>query len=296
LGTVLEHSKDGPRERAPGFRRTAFADRAFRIWRVFGTGLSFIVFGVAALSLALLVFPLCHLAGGEARLKRERVQRVIHHAYRFFVALMEGLGLIHTDWVGAERLLEPGPQLVVANHPTLIDIVHLISRLPQADCVIGSEYAHNPFLGLAASWAGYITNARGAAVVEACAVRLRAGRTVVLFPEGTRSPRNGLHPFRRGAAHIALRASVPLIPVVISCVPSMLRKGQRWWDVPERPSRFTICVLDPIEPFASGASDGLVARQLTAALRECIIERLDRVEVDGLGLVSQRETAGGPPA
>jgi len=278
LGSVLEQSQDSPRDRAPGSRRAAFVDRAFRLWRVLGTGLSFVVFGVAALGLALLVFPLCHLAGGDVQLKQARVQRVIHHAHRFFVALMETLGLIRTDWSGAERLLGPGPQLVVANHPTLIDIVHVISRLPQADCVIGGHYAHNPFLGLAASWAGYITNAHGAAVVDACAERLRAGRTVVLFPEGTRSPRNGMHPFRRGAAHIAVRAGVSLVPVAISCVPSMLRKGQPWWDVPERPSRFRIYVLDPIELPATGASDVLVARRLTATLRERIIERLNRVE------------------
>lgn len=279
MGTALEQSRDGPREREPGCRRAAFVDRAWRLWRVFGTGLSFVVFGVAALGLALLVFPLCHLAGGDARLKQARVQRVIHNAYRFFVALMETLGLIRTDWFGAERLLGPGPHLVVANHPTLIDAVHVISRLPQADCVIGADYAQNPFVGLAASWAGYITNARGAAVVDACAERLRAGRTVVLFPEGTRSPRNGMHPFRRGAAHIALRAGVSFVPVVISCVPSMLSKGQRWWDVPERTSRFTIHVLDPIELPEAGAADVLVARRLTATLRERIIERLNRVEL-----------------
>jgi hypothetical protein len=60
----------------------------------------------------------------------------------------------------------------------------------------------------------------------------------------------------------------------------MLCKGQPWWDVPERPGRFTICVLDSIEPPATGASnrsDVLAARRLTVALRERIRERLCRV-------------------
>jgi 1-acyl-sn-glycerol-3-phosphate acyltransferase len=239
-----------------------------------------VVFGVGALILALVAFPLCHLTPGDAGAGEARVQRVIHYAYRFFVAFMETLGLIRTEWIGAERLSEPGPHLVVANHPTLIDVVQVISKLPQADCVIGDEYARNPFLGFAASWAGYITNARGAEVVDACADRLRAGRTVVLFPEGTRSPRDGMHPFRRGAAHVALRAGVPLEPVAISCAPSMLGKSQPWWDVPERAGRFTVRVLDAIEPRAGGASDlpdVLAARRLTATLRERIRERLDRV-------------------
>lgn len=110
--------------------------------------------------------------------------------------------------------------------------------------------------------------------------RLRAGRTVVLFPEGTRSPRRALHPFHRGAAHVALRAGVPLEPVAISCIPGMLGKGQPWWDVPERPGQFTIRVLDPIDPRATGAaepSEARAARWLTAALRDQIRRSLARV-------------------
>jgi 1-acyl-sn-glycerol-3-phosphate acyltransferase len=238
------------------------------------------VFGAGALGLAVVLFPLCHLGPGDARVKQARVQYLIHRAYRLFIAFAEMLGLIRTEWIGAERLRVPGPHLVVANHVTLIDIVHVISRLPQADCVVGDAWASNFFLGLAASWAGYITNARGAEVVDACVERLRAGRSVVLFPEGTRSPRNGMHPFRRGAAHIALRAGVPLEPIAISCVPSMLSKGQPWWEVPDGPGRFTLRVLDPVEArstVASGVPDVLAARRLTATLRERILEGLNRV-------------------
>lgn len=256
--------------------RPTFAASARRRWRVLGTGISFAVFGASALLLTLLVFPLCSLGGGDLHRKQTRVQRVIHHAYRLFVKLMEGLGLIRTDWIGAEKLRTPGPHLIVANHPTLIDIVHLISKLPQADCVIGVDYARNPFLARAATQAGYITNARGVAVVDACAEGLRAGRTVVLFPEGSRSSLIGMRRFRRGAAHIALRAGVPLVPIVISCVPRMLRKGQPWWEVPEQPSRYTISVLDPLAPQSICTSDSLAARRLTATLRERIGERLDR--------------------
>ena len=280
MGIIVERSRDGTRPGAPGHRLAALPERAFRLWRVLGTGVSFAVFGGGALVLALVAFPLCHLGPGDARAREARVQRVIHYAYRFFITFMETLGLIRTEWIGVERLTVPGPHLVVANHPTLIDVVHVISKLPQADCVIGEEYAHHPFLRLAASWAGYIKNAQGAEVVDACVDRLRAARTVVLFPEGTRSPRNGMHPFRRGAAHVALRAGVPLEPVAISCAPRMLGKSQPWWDVPERPGCFTLGVLDPIEPRARGASDlpdVLAARRLTVTLRERIREGLGRV-------------------
>ncbi len=269
-----EHGVDRTLQRTlDGSRPDVSVDR---LWRIFGTGLSFAVFGASALGLSFLVFPLCALAGGDAARRQARAQRAIHYAYRAFVKLMTGLGLIRTDWIGAEALGTPGPHLIVANHPTLIDVIQLISRLPQADCVIGAAQMQNPFFARAAAQAGYITNARGAEVVDACVEKLRAGRTVVLFPEGTRSSLIGMRSFRRGAAHIALRASVPLLPVVISCVPSMLRKSQPWWDVPVTRSRYTISVLDPIEPQRTGASTAIVARHLTDTLRERIGERLDR--------------------
>jgi 1-acyl-sn-glycerol-3-phosphate acyltransferase len=274
--SVVEHRVDHALRRTLDSTRPDFS--VGRLWRTFGTGISFAVFGASALGLTLLVFPLCALAGGGAARRQARVQRSIHYAYRAFVKLMTGLGLIRTDWIGAEALRTPGPHLIVANHPTLIDIIQLISRLPQADCVIAAAHMQNPFLARAAAQAGYITNAQGAAVVDACVEKLRSGRTVVLFPEGTRSASIGMRSFRRGAAHIALRASVPLVPVVISCVPRMLRKGQPWWDVPESRSRYTITVLDPIEPQRTGATAAVVARHLTAKLREQIGERLDRAD------------------
>ncbi len=255
------------------------AASARRLWRILGTGISFAVFGAAALGLTLLVFPLCSIASGDADRGHARVQRVIHYAYRAFVKWLEVIGLIRTEWIGEDALRTPGPHLIVSNHPTLIDIVQLISRLPQADCVIGDDYARNPFLARAASQAGYITNADGAAVVDACAEKLRGGRTIILFPEGTRSSLLGLRKLRRGAAHIALRAGVPLLPVVISCEPRMLRKGQAWWDVPQRRSQYTITVLAPIEPQRTGASDALLARRLTSTLRDRIGEGLDLASV-----------------
>lgn len=261
----------------PRAGRLAPAKPAHRLRRIAAAGLSFVVFGIGALGLALVAFPVCHLLAGNAGTRQARVQRVIHYAYRFFVAFMERLGLFRTEWIGAEKLQCPGPHLVVANHASLIDVVHLVSKLPQADCVVADDKARNPFLGLAAWWAGYITNANGAEVVEACAERLRAGRTVVLFPEGTRSPRDGMHRFRRGAAHIALRAGVLLEPVAISCVPRLLCKGQPWWDVSESPGRFTLRVLDPIDPRAAAApghSDVWVARRVTEHLRQRILEGL----------------------
>ena len=73
-------------------------------------------------------------------------------------------------------------------------------------------------------------------MIRACLRHLEAGRSVVIFPEGTRSPAGGLGAFHAGAAFVALRSGRDLVPVLLSCEPSTLTKGRSWYDVPGRAS------------------------------------------------------------
>jgi 1-acyl-sn-glycerol-3-phosphate acyltransferase len=245
--------------------------RLSRSWRIARTGLAFAVFGVGALVVTFLCFPVVRLLSRGPLDRARRAQRVVQRAFRLFTWFMEVLGLIRVSWSGLDRLRRDGPNLVIANHPTLIDVVLLIGHLPQADCVVKEALLGNPFLGWAVRSADYISNGQREALVDACLERLRQGRTLLLFPEGTRSPGGRLGPFRRGAARIALQSGCALLPVVITCQPLSLTKGQRWWDVPERTVRFRLHMADPIVP--KDHLDGqpetpLAARQLTAALRD----------------------------
>jgi 1-acyl-sn-glycerol-3-phosphate acyltransferase len=68
-----------------------------------------------------------------------------------------------------------------------------------------------------------------------------------MFPEGTRSPEAGLRPFRAGAAHIASRAGVPVVPVLVRCDPPTLLRGDAWWKVPARTPTLSIQQLPRVE-------------------------------------------------
>ena len=100
--------------------------------------------------------------------------------------------------------------------------------MPQADCVVKAQAWRNPALRGIVSVAGYIPNLDGEEAIRACAERLAAGRWLVVFPEGSRSPVRGLGRFHRGAAHMALEAGVPILPVTVSCEPPALKRGQPW--------------------------------------------------------------------
>lgn len=248
--------------------------RAAYLWRVFRTGLGFGVFGAGALIVALCVFPLVARLPGD---RERRAQRLVHLTFRLWVWLSTGLGLLRVRWNGTERLREQPPCVVVANHPTLIDIVLLIACMPQADCVVKNAAWRNPFLRWVVTGAGYIRNDGGGTLIDTCASRVRRGRWLVLFPEGTRSPAQRLGPFHRGAAHVALRSGAPLLPVVITCDPPTLTKGQKWYDVPERAVQFTVQVGERIGPGELTVADpreGVAARRLTAEMRVLYEQKL----------------------
>ena len=88
--------------------------------------------------------------------------------------------------------------------------------------------------------AGYIVNDHAVQLINDCGKSFKAGRSLIVFPEGTRSPAYGLRTFKRGAAQIALRTGVPIVLVVITCDPPTLMKGQPWYKIPERPLRFKL--------------------------------------------------------
>jgi len=178
-----------------------------------------------------------------------------------------------------EGLLEScGAGVIVANHPTLLDVVVLISRLPQADCIVKKELWSNFFLRRIVAWAGYIPNDDGPELAQRAMERIREGRKVIVFPEGTRSLPDGMRPFSKGFAHIAVRSRSAICPVVISCHPPALGKGRSVFSVPERRARLSAAVGEPLnlaEFYDEADSAAIAVRKVTAAVQRYFEERVD---------------------
>lgn len=260
-----------------------------RAWRRFRTGFAFLSFGTLALSLGVFGVPWIRLRTRDASERSLRVQRGANQAFRIFMRIMTGLGLTRFEREGvAERLGGPG-LLIVANHPTLVDAPAILSCMPDGACITKQANASNPTMSHVIRAAGYIPNVGGQAIVTACVESLRRGRSLLLFPEGTRSPKGGLGEFQRGAAHIALESGQDLLPVLVTCDPPTLMRGQKWYDVPERPFDLTLYVGEPIrvgpyrKALENGESHPRVARRLTAELREFFEKRLTGLASRTLG-------------
>lgn len=241
-----------------------------RAWRTCATGLCFSSFGLGGLVLRVLVFPVLALLPWSAARRKRICKDVVHYAFRLFVWLMCASGVIRCEVRNAERLRREG-LLIVANHPSLVDVVLLIALTRRTDCVVKAALADNPFTRGPVRATGYVLNNSGVTMVQGCIDSLRAGNNLLIFPEGTRTPADGQIRLQRGVANIAVRGGFDLTPVVIRCAPPLLRKGDKWYRVPVRRPRFVIEVredLDPTQFFAAGADDAMAVRAVTHALTE----------------------------
>ncbi|MFL6671942.1 MAG: lysophospholipid acyltransferase family protein [Massilia sp.] len=253
-------------------------EQAARCWRVLATGLSFALFGLGGLVLRVLVFPVLSLAVPDPQRRVVVARTVVRLTFRLFVGIMRLLGVLRYELVGIDKLERDG-LLILANHPTLIDTVFLMAFVRNADCIVKGDLWNNPFTRGPVRAAGYIDNGDGAELVEACIGSLRAGSNLIVFPEGTRTGRDGTIELKRGAANVAVRGARAVTPVLIRCQPRTLGKGEKWWHVPPRQAHFRIEVKDDIDVARftdAGASEVMAARRLTDYLQHYFMEESQR--------------------
>ena len=114
--------------------------------------------------------------------------------------------------------------------------------------------------------------------VDAAGERLAQGYRLIIFPEGTRSPADRLHPFGRMAFEIAVRQNVPIVPLVITCEPRWLTPDRSFFS-PEvkRVPELKIRILKPVHPKEVG-QDGAEAgeRSPSRALRDKVSRLIHR--------------------
>ncbi len=202
-----------------------------------------LLFWAGALGIAWVVVPVVLLIDRDPIARRRRIQRTVSASWRWFLARLDDLGVLSVRYAADELFV--GPSVVVANHPTLLDVVAIIARVPHVCCVVKPSLVSSPFVGLFLRSLGHVSSGDGSlgggmAAMEGLTSRLREGFSILIFPEGTRSPLGGLHPFRRGAFEIARQAGVPLVPLLLTCDPPVLGKDKPVWRFPEIKPTLTV--------------------------------------------------------
>lgn len=148
---MAAHSDFAPEASPVERRQDAF------VWRFLVTGVSFLLFGIGAVVVGVVLLPLVRIIPAARERKRARARTVMRLALRLFVGVMHRLGGMTYEFRGIERLGRPG-QLILANHPSLIDVVFLLAFVPGAGCVVKAGLWRNPLTRGAVSLVEFIRN------------------------------------------------------------------------------------------------------------------------------------------
>ena len=269
MSSVIERSKDLTEGR--GRRSLNYW------WRLIATGFSFQIFGIGGTLLASAVALVFLLIPQRLICRKLAMRYVISHAFRAYIYLLRGLGLLTCTTQDLDRLRDSG-QLIVANHPSLLDVVFIISLVRNADCIVRAGLCRNLLTAAPVRAAGYIRNVPER-LLQRAVVSLQEGNSLIVFPEGTRTRPGRPMKFLRGAANIALMANKPVTPVVLTCEPATLLKHEQWHCIAETPPRYTIRVLpelDISEIIPEGMPQSKAARVLTRYLEQLFEEQLQQ--------------------
>ena len=163
--------------------------------------------------------------------------------------------------------------VLVANHPSLVDVVVLTALIPRTYSVAKRSLRRNPCMG-------YIIRRTflhdDVALFKEAPPLLAAGANILIFPEGTRSPDNRtVRAFHRGSAQLALRARVPVVPVILDYSCHVLGKHQAITDMGAKPVQIRVMVGSPqLPPETEPDRFHAVAARWTVSLRNTIVAAL----------------------
>lgn len=224
MGAVIEPVK-GP----GGVKRALCLLRRPYEYLVLYAGL--LLFVVPLLPWSLLAAVLYHVL--PRRVSVPLGQSVLTIFFRTYLFVLKATGLLKIDLTALDALRTQGSLVIAPNHPSLIDAVLVVSRLPRVICIMKAEIRDNLVFGGGARLAGYIRNNSALGLVRSAATAVRAGNQLLIFPEGTRTRQRPVNPFRGGFALIAKRAGVPVQTIFIETNSPFLSKG---WPLLKRPS------------------------------------------------------------
>lgn len=175
--------------------------------------------------------------------------------------------------IGAENVLSQEPGVYMSNHQSDIDILILLAHVPgQFRWIVKKELFQIPVFGAAMKKAGYIEidrqhHERAMISLDAAARKISEGKSVMSFPEGTRSKDGMVKPFKQGMFHLAIKSGVPIVPISIIGAHEIMPKRS----LMIKPGKVTIVIDKPIDVkgYSIETRHDLIAKVRNVIIKNC---------------------------
>jgi 1-acyl-sn-glycerol-3-phosphate acyltransferase len=229
----------------------------------------FTIFMVGASALSFVILPYITLTRRDPIRRRHSFSAAVRNSWRFFIGIMEFFRLIKVN-VHSEEGVSPKDfkgAIVVANHPSLIDVVILASIVPSPICVAKVGLAKLFFLRPILKNFCITNDAAADEFIGECRKALEAGHNVIIFPEGTRSVPGEKAKYHRGFAYVAMDAGAEIMPVRISVSKQILGRHQKFYDVTDKLVDYDIQFKKALLPVDKELSTAATVRMITENLK-----------------------------
>lgn len=217
-----------------------------KILRSFIVLFLFLFFGFGALILNFIIFPLINLFNSKE--KRINIcSKIIHKSWGYFVKLILLCKIIKINFDGFKKNENLKGKIIVANHPTYIDILILIAKLDNTLCVAKKELKKNFFMANIVKSCYIVNDEDNEEFILNAKSILNSGYNLIIFPSGTRTENGKEIKLHKGASNLALKCGRDVVPIVINCSRKFLAKEQKIYDAGDKPIEFNIKINETIK-------------------------------------------------
>lgn len=172
---------------------------------------SFVSFLVLALYMTIVGFWLITIKGRTEENKLE-FHRMLQRMAWFVINRVPGTTFEYDNSVGETF---DKPSIIISNHQSHLDLMGIIMLTPKLVVLTKKWVWHNPFYGLIIRYADYLPVDDNPNLMAQIEERLANGYSIMVFPEGTRSPESKILLFHRGAFKIADDLKLDIVPIIL---------------------------------------------------------------------------------
>lgn len=240
-----------------------------RLWRSILVLLEMILFALGALFIGCVLFPLLSLRY-KGNIRRQKFAQIIHDSWNVFIKVMEKSGEIKVHIKG--ELSQIKGKIVVASHPSFIDIILLIGNMQPSLCLAKKSILKNPIMRNIVKSLYIINDIDPVEFKKSAVEALKEGYNIVIFPTGTRTLPDEKIKIHKGAAQIAIASGVDIVPVKIETDYPFLIKNHFPLDANDKTVNYILTIQEPIKlsDFDPELSEIKLRNKITERIKELL--------------------------
>lgn len=192
---------------------------------------------------------LLHLLFRDAKWISNFIKYLFHYILSMYFRIIKSSNIIKIEFISEKLIQKNTPLIIISNHPSMIDVFLLLEKIPNASCFFKANMHSLILTERLANILGFVNNSSGIDGVRLAINEIEKGRSLIIFPEGTRTDHvTRRSPLKSAYAFASIKCNTPLAVLKILTNSNALCKGHNFRVPPTLPIRVKIEVIEIVFP------------------------------------------------